>query len=243
MMTDHHYVGAYWGARRETAAECARRLTFFFQGMAQYDPTFTQWYSGGPGVPRGAPGHSVATDERFLAALLEKSRSRTDRGKKVIEPLGFIRILWNAKRDASEIHLSCGGYSPGMMNFCLFNPIRRGPVRERLLTEPVMTGVLTSMATAWEPDYAMVGSSEMVEATRKQEGEVRVGWLTYLSRRLGALPPLPAPVRIAPVGDLGWLLVLSSEPLSAGNPEHVAFTASIRERLDRAGLIALPPPA
>ncbi len=106
-----------------------------------------------------------------------------------------------------------------------------------------LSSILTCMATAWDPDFAVATSTEMSRLLRKPSWEVRVGWLTYLSRRLGALPPLPAPVRIAPVGDLGWLLVLSSEPLSAGNPEHVAFTASIRERLDRAGLIALPPPA
>jgi hypothetical protein len=72
--------------------------------------------------------------------------------------------------------------------------------------------------------------------------EVRVGWLTYLSRRLGTLPPLPAPVRIEPVGALGWLLVLSPEPMTASNPEHVAFTARVRELLDRAGLIERPEP-
>ena len=44
-----------------------------------------------------------------------------------------------------------------------------------------------------------------------------VGWLTYLSRRLGNLPPLPAPVRIEPVGALGWLLTLSPEPMTASN--------------------------
>jgi hypothetical protein len=69
---------------------------------------------------------------------------------------------------------------------------------------------------------------------------VRVGWLTYLSRRLGTLPPLPAPVRIEPVGALGWLLVLSPEPMTTSNPEHVAFTRRVRELLDRVGLIARP---
>ena len=57
------------------------------------------------------------------------------------------------------------------------------------------------------------------------------------SRRMGTVQPLPAPVRIEPVGTLGWLLVLSPEPMSASNPEHVAFTARVRELLDRAGLI------
>ena len=53
---------------------------------------------------------------------------------------------------------------------------------------------------------------------------------------------LPAPVRIEPVGALGWLLVLSAEPMTASNPEHVAFIARIRELLDRSGLFQRPEP-
>jgi hypothetical protein len=108
---------------------------------------------------------------------------------------------------------------------------------------PVLTEVLTCMATAWDPDFAMAGSSQMVDLVEKDRFEVRVGWLTYLSCRLGRLPPLPAPVRIEPVGALGWLLMLSPEPMTAGNSEHVALTARVRELLDRAGLIERPQPA
>nr|WP_245814635.1 Imm52 family immunity protein [Cystobacter ferrugineus] len=117
-----------------------------------------------------------------------------------------------------------------------------GPLRERILSAPLLAEVLTSLATAWDPDFAIAGSNEMVRLVRKRKGEVRVGWLTYLSRRLGTVPPLPAPVRIEPVGTLGWLLVLSPEPMSASNPDHVAFTSRVRELLDRAGLIRRPDP-
>nr|WP_232537490.1 Imm52 family immunity protein [Cystobacter fuscus] len=105
------------------------------------------------------------------------------------------------------------------------------------MSAPLLAEVLTSMATAWDPDFAMVSSSEMVDLVEKRKREVRVGWLTYLSRRLGTLPPLPSPVRIEPVGTLGWLLVLSPERMTASNPEHVAFTVRVRELLDRAGLL------
>jgi hypothetical protein len=86
----------------------------------------------------------------------------------------------------------------------------------------------------------MVGSIDMVRLVQKRKREVRVGWLTYLSRRQGTLPPLPAPVRIEPVGTLGWLLVLSPELMTASNPEHVTFTSRVRELLDRAGLVERP---
>ncbi|WNG61166.1 hypothetical protein F0U59_45485 [Archangium gephyra] len=242
-MQDKYYVGSYWGPRRETALECARRAELFFHMLARCDPAFTQWYRAGRGFPRDLPGWPVRPEMKELETLFLKGRRRTDVGKEVIEDMGFGLMMWNAKKDAIHVHLNCGEYSPWGGNSCLLNPLWKSAVWERLVRSPVLAEVLTSVATAWDPDYAMASSSEMVDLIEKRKWEVRVGWLTYLSRRLGRLPPLPAPVRIEPVGKLGWLLVLSPEPMTASNPEHVAFTARIRELLDRAGLIERPEPA
>ena len=240
-MQDKYYMGAYWGPRQETASECARRAELFFHMLARCDSSLTQWYRAGKGFPKELPGYPLRPQVEELEEFLQKGRIRTDVDREVIEDLGFSQMVWNSKKDATDIRLVCGGYSPwGSPNICLLNPPRQGTVRERLLRVPVLTEVLTSMATAWDPDFAIVSSTEMVRLVQKQKGEVRVGWLTYLSRRLGKLPPLPAPVRIEPVGALGWLLTLSPEPMTASNPEHVAFTSRIRELLDRAGLIERP---
>jgi immunity protein 52 of polymorphic toxin system len=236
-----YYVGAYWGSRKETALECARRAELFFHMLARCDPSLTHWYHAGRGSPRELPGWPVRPEVVELEKLLLRGRSRADVGKVVIEELGFRQMVWDTKKEPTYLTLSCGKYSPSSgSNVCLLQPHRQGAVRERLLRVPVLTEVLTSMATAWDPDYAMASSSEMVNLVEKEGDEVRVGWLTYLSRRLGTLPPLPAPVRIEPVGALGWLLILSPEPMTASNPEHVAFTVRVRELLDRAGLIARP---
>jgi hypothetical protein len=243
-MGEGYYVGAYWGPRQETALECARRAELFFHMLARCDPSFTQWYRRGRGFPRELPGYPVRPEVKEWEQLFLRGRNRTDVGKKVIEDLGFRQMVWNAKKESTYITTYCGGYSPwGGPNSCLLEPPRTGEVRERLLRAPVLAEVLTSMATAWDPDFAMASSSEMVDLVEKRKREVRVGWLTYLSRRLGSLPPLPAPVRIEPVGTLGWLLILSPEPMTASNPEHVAFTSRVRELLDRAGLIERPEPA
>ncbi|QRN93742.1 immunity 52 family protein [Archangium violaceum] len=242
-MQESYYVGAYWGPRKETALECARRAELFFHMLARSDPSFAQWYRAGRGFPRELPGHPVHPEVKELEKLLLRSKLRTDVDKEVIEDMGFRQMVWNAKKEATEINLYCGKHSPwGGPNSCLLKPTREGAIRERLLRTPVLAEVLTSMATAWDPDFAMASSDEMVSLVQKRKWEVRVGWLTYLSRRLGTVPPLPAPVRIEPVGELGWLLVLSPEPMTASNPEHVAFTARVRELLDRAGLIARPEP-
>ncbi|KFA88587.1 Imm52 family immunity protein [Archangium violaceum] len=242
-MQEDYYVGAYWGPRQETALECARRAELFFHMLARCDPAFTQWYRAGRGFPRELPGWPVRPEMKELETFFLKGRPRTDVGRKVIDDLGFRQMAWNAKKEAIMISFSCGKYSPwGGPNTCLLSPIGKSAVWDRLVRSPVLAEVLTSMSTAWDPDFAMASSTEMVRLMEKDGFEVRVGWLTYLSRRLGKLPPLPAPVRIEPVGKLGWLLVLSPEPMTASNPEHVAFTARIRELLDRAGLIERPEP-
>jgi hypothetical protein len=242
-MFEWYYVGGYWGSRKETALECARRAELFFHMLARCDPTFVQWYRRGRGFPRELPGYPVRPEAQEWEQLFLLGRNRTDVGKEVIERLGFSAHVWNAKKDPSRVKFNCGGYSlAGGLNSSVFRPPQEGPAAERILIAPVLAQVLTSMATAWNPDFAVATSIEMGDLIEKRKGEVRVGWLTYLSRRLGKVPPLPAPVRIEPVGTLGWLLVLSPEPMTASNPEHVAFTARVRELLDRAGLIERPEP-
>jgi len=240
-MFERYYVGGYWGVRKETALECARRAEVFFHMLARCDPTFAQWYRRGRGAPRGLPGHPVRPEAQEWEQLFIRRMLRSDVDKTVIiEEFGFREDVWNAKKDATSVSFHCGAYSRRAVNTCVIDPPDEGPVRERILSAPVLAEVLTCVATAWDPDFAMATSGQMLDLVEKRKWEVRVGWLTYLSRRLGKLPPLPAPVRIEPVGTLGWLLVLSPERMTASNPEHVAFTARVRELLDRAGLIKRP---
>ena len=67
--------------------------------------------------------------------------------------------------------------------------------------------------------------------------EVLVGWVTYLSRRRGTVPPLPAPVRVEPVEDLGTLITLTPERFTVSNPDHVKLANLVRNTLDQAGLL------
>nr|WP_255662913.1 immunity 52 family protein [Myxococcus sp. RHSTA-1-4] len=93
------------------------------------------------------------------------------------------------------------------------------------------------MALAWEPDWAMATSWDFRKAIADGRAGTFVGWVTYLSRRRGVVPPLIAPVRIEPVEDRGTLIVLTPERLTASNPEHVALGRRVQELLDRAGLM------
>ena len=72
---------------------------------------------------------------------------------------------------------------------------------------------------------------------RQVQEDIWLGWVTYLARHRGTVPPLPAPVRIEPVLDKGTLIVLTHERFTVANPEHVALARRVRELLARAGLM------
>ncbi|WP_323394761.1 immunity 52 family protein [Myxococcus guangdongensis] len=80
-------------------------------------------------------------------------------------------------------------------------------------------------------------SSHRDSVTTTPKAGTFVGWIMYLSRRGGAVPPLPAPVRVEPVDDKGTLIVLTPERFTVRNPEHVALAERVRELLDEAGLL------
>ena len=163
-MCEGHYLGAYWGPRKETALECARRAEFFFRLLAECDPTLVQWYRGGRGFPRELPGFPVTATPEEWEKLFLRGVNRTDATKRIIEELGFSANVWNAKKLRTRVELHCGEYSLfGNGNTCLIYPPEEGPERERMLCAPLMAGVLKSVALAWDPDFAMVSSTPMVD--------------------------------------------------------------------------------
>jgi hypothetical protein len=95
------------------------------------------------------------------------------------------------------------------------------------------------MDEAFEPEYGSAGYSELWDAITPKEcraKELPVDWLTYFSRDWGTVPPLPAPVRIEPLGR-GMLITLTPERASPDNPEHVELGRQVRALLGKAGLL------
>jgi hypothetical protein len=83
----------------------------------------------------------------------------------------------------------------------------------------------------------------MDEVTTTGKPGTFVGWIMYLPRSRGMVPPLPAPVHIEPVEDKGTLLILTPERFTAANPAHVELAQRVHELLDRAGLLGSPTPS
>ncbi|MBN8470446.1 immunity 52 family protein [Corallococcus exiguus] len=233
------YAGAYWGPRHETPEECAQRTAHLLNLLSPYDPLLASWYKPARSL-RDARKHSLMPpDVATLAELFRRGVNR-EKGGPVFEDLGFRFLSGNGGLGTDSVHLNtvCGAYSEVNANLCLMSFPSKGAHMERLVSVPVLSGVLRSMALAFDPDWAVAGSDEYRKLMNADStAGAFVGWVTYQSRRRGTVPPLPAPVRIEPVEDKGALIVLSPERISARNPEHVEQGHRIGELLARAGLM------
>jgi hypothetical protein len=110
-----------------------------------------------------------------------------------------------------------------------------------VLKAAVMLEVLRAMAVAWEPECGIATSHQHRDLVTGPEEFPEagnfVGWVMYFSKGRGAVPPLPAPVRVEPVEDKGTLILLTPERFTVSNPEHVALAARVHALLAEAGLL------
>jgi hypothetical protein len=238
-VAETYYIGAYWGPRQESAEECAQRAVVFLDAMAQVDPMFARWFKLARSRKQSLE-RPLEPDMAGLRKFIQSKVLRSDDGVPM-EGAGFDLALWNGGSGGNDVrlHLSCGSDLKWLMNASLVEPASDGSRAEQALTSSVMTEVLRAMARAWDPDWGVAMSHAHQELTEERgKVDVLVGWVTYLSRRLGAVPPLPMPVRVELVEEQGALIILTPERFTASNPEHIALADHARDLLERAG--ALP---
>jgi hypothetical protein len=237
--SEAYYAGAYWGPRKESAEECARRAADFLNLLAPADSFLAQWYKPARRRQDARKYPLMPPDLLSLTELFRRGVNR-EKGGPIFEDLGFTFWFDNGgpTRDCAALRINCGDYAGSSPNHCVLTLPYRGSNADRVLTAAVLTHVVRSMALAWEPDWAMATSWDFDDII---SGEGRagtfIGWVTYLSHRFGRVPPLPAPVRIEPVDDKGTLIVLTPERFTITNADHVMLARRVRELLARAGLM------
>jgi hypothetical protein len=237
---DSYMAGAYWGPRRESAEECAQRAVAFLNGLATCDPLLAHWNKIPKPKGRGRKTPLMPPDLATLTEAYRRGANR-ERGGPPIEPLGLTVSAYNdgTREDFADVSMRCGSYREGLSNACVLSLPSKGENAERIFSAPVLTEVVRAMVLSWEPDWA-VALSHWHREMQDEEGRTDnwLGWVTYLARHRGTVPPLPAPVRIEPVEDKGMLIVLTPERFTVTNPEHVALSHRVRELLIRAGCMS-----
>ncbi|MFL5355236.1 immunity 52 family protein [Archangium sp.] len=231
-MKETFYAGVYWPGRSESAEECARRAEHFIRLLSQCDPIYARWFEQANSLKKALQLQFEPSYETFLRFF--KSRKYNE-GK-----LGFYFSAWTGHAEyghGSVVSLRCGSAFGPTPNSCLVDLPYAGPEEQRVLTASVLAEVLRAMVLAWEPDDGGVFSNSYQRLRDEPKNRPYTGWLMYLSRRRGEVPPLPAPVRVEPVEDQGSLIVLTPERFTVDNPGHVALADQVRALLDQAGLL------
>lgn len=152
---DSYYAGAYWGPRKETPEECARRAEAFLAAIAKIDPAFSRWFELG----RSRKDALKRPIEPSGEALEERVRRGRDRQ---FEDIGYSVWARNGEPDAYDscgFNFKCGGHCEGLVNRCVVNLPARGPNAERVLRVPVLAELVRSMVRAWEPESALATST------------------------------------------------------------------------------------
>jgi hypothetical protein len=231
-MTERYHVGGYWSGRKESAEECARRAETFFRRLSRCDPLFSRWFEQADSLEEALRLQFEPTYQSFVR-LFGKEDNQLDGD-------GIIFGAWTGHDEGhgSGVTLICGSNSPPPPNNCRLYLPDQQPNADRVLTVPLLEEVLRALVLAWEPDWATVFSDEF-RATLSETGKwgTFVGWVTYVSRRRGEVPPLPEPVRVEPVEDKGTLIILTPERLTITNPEHVSLGQRIQQLLKERGLL------
>ncbi|HZH15944.1 MAG TPA: immunity 52 family protein [Archangium sp.] len=232
-MRETYYSAAYWGCRPESAQKCARRAETFFRLLSACHPDYSRWYEQHSSKKRPPQLQFEPTYDTFVRFFGKKKYQSGDDGFHFGAWTGHVPV----NQEGGMVTFWCASLAEVAPNTVILHFPSKGPGLDRLLTLPVLTGVVRAMALAWEPDWAVVVSDDFRDRMAPGAADTFVGWLTYFSRQWGEVPPLPEPVRVEPVEDKGSLIILGPEPLSAANPEHVVLGHRVQQILAERGLL------
>lgn len=229
-MAESHYVGAYWGPRREPVTGCAERLASCLTELAEIAPVLDAWRKRGRSR-RQSTQDAISPDVPALSELLLAGRNRADFGGEPMEELGFRVSGWNAQDNAASFSVKCGSYSevPGLgNNFLLKLPAPEGnafKLYEAVTAEEIARVIINSWAPVW-----LTWASNAMRSWQPQEPDRPVvGWLTYLEH---ANPDqvtknrLPDGVHAREVGT-GILIKIGDNPLDVRDDQVRATAAAI----------------
>jgi len=232
-MRETYYAGAYWGRRQESAEECARRAETFFQLLAECHPSYARWYEKHNSTQKALQLQFEPTRDTFVR-FFGKKKYQSGLG-------GFYFGAWTGHVEQDQggaVTIFCGDHAESTSNHVLLHFPVEEPGSERMITTPVVAGVMRAMAVAWEPDWGVIVSGDFRDALSEQgSAGTFVGWGTYFSRQRGEVPALPEPVRVEPVEGKGTLVILTPGRLSGRSPEHLALGRHVQQVLEERGLL------
>ena len=230
-------MGIWWSSRNLDAEGAAQLLCRLNSAILEFGPPFDRLYT-----LRDRPSDvllKLTDDPSSCLEIIVRSRNFTDVGHAEIPELGFSAAF------AEEVHslrkaavwFSVGATAPGYPNFVTVDlpvaTVHNDETRRRLLA------ILEAVCEVADPDWGRIGSNRILDLLPRQaQGEISLGWYTYLSdRETSRRPPLPVfprPTRI--LGAPGGVVIeLTSQWLEADDEAHAWLVVESNRRMKDAG--------
>jgi hypothetical protein len=241
MSNERFFLNATWFDRQEGPRSCAERMARMLKTLSAGHADLAEWFHGY--VAPIALGFSEP-DITDIAEIFSRGVSRRDDNGERFPGSGYSLDTYNNLNDNARsvtMYVASGNWKLGPRNnrqnkVFLKLPLRRAG-KENLLTTPTLFPVLSAIICAWEPEYAVLGSSEIAQHFRESENgpgpRLPFGnWMVYLSAPLAALfsPPHDAIVKQLP--GFGIVILATEEPFTVSNPEHVRACVAIQQALE-----------
>lgn len=233
-MPDAYYVGAYWGPRRESAADCAVRLSGFMALLANVHPLLSSWYKTG-WSRQAALAHRIDPSVETLQELLLAGQNRgDDEERTVIADLGFSVGLWNGQEPEVGLTAHCGSWTavPGLTpnSVVLDLPGAQG-TGLALYDRETALRLIHAIVTTWQPSWCTYTSHQLRRAQGRNPDEVAVGWATYVANYDGARThTLPAGVTAEPL-EGGLLMTVDGDATSLSESSVIAVRSALGSAL------------
>lgn len=173
------FVGAYWGKRKETRDECAKRIADVLQRLGENHPALGTWYQKARSKS-AAMKNTVELSPGSIGRILRTNTRDTD-GSPIAE-LGFSIGVWNGNDELpASFSATCGGYSDFVKNSAVLDFDPSWDYVE-LVTSGRLRTVLVDLVKALDPDKAVVTSHEYLDRAGVDD-PCDAGWLVYERNR------------------------------------------------------------
>jgi hypothetical protein len=239
MTGEVNHVEAYWRPRAESPHDCAVRLARMLEGLAKVHSAFCRWNK--QAYTRAAandPAWGMPPDIHELTTVFEKGRQFKDEPHVPWPEMGYSVSAWNGMERAygATLRIRPGGFTDSrpFPNTVDLKVNRAGPDNADLISTAVLKPALLSLATAWEPDYAVVVPWTYWPQAFGEGGypTLRSGWMTYLAPKYASRVFAPASAIVEQVANGGMLLLATEEQFSMDNPSHLAAAAAVQKALE-----------
>ena len=256
MKANQFTVASTWQPRKETPETLGRRTLTTLDALTRISPYFRGWRFADLKLSvEDMLDEDPETVEKILqkaerpledvrdrmAGVVENGVRRDDFGEP--EPEGGYSITAFSDNSNPWRHVTFSAHGGGIIDpraglrFAQLETAHDRLPDPAIVSYEVFRSVLTTIASAWEVEYAQAYSNSLRERWHQPYPYTfDLAWMTYLSPKLAHRVAPPLDVLTERGGDGGLLMIAAEETFNASNTKHMAAARSIRTSL--AGLNA-----